>query len=111
MTSPPERVPSDRHTPRSMLLLAKLTEPSPIMTWTPPMWRLEADTCMAMFVIVPGNPVPAHDRELGTSTWLYCVQQFSPMTQLYPHLLVSGNAVAGLRPRQVVSVLRSDVWW
>lgn len=56
---------------------------------------------MAMFVIDPGKPVPAHETEFGVATWLYCVQQFSPITQLYPHLLDNGVAVNGFKALQV----------
>src|SRR5262245_36562795 len=92
-----------RHTPRSTLLLTKCTLASPIITWTPPGCRLEAETCIAMLVMLLWrNGMPAHETEPGTATWLYRVQQFSPMTQLAPHLLVSGVAVATLVAMQVV---------
>ena len=78
---------------RSTLSLTKCTAPSPISTFTPPGWRLDGGTCIAMLVIVPGKPVPPQVVALGVATWLYSVQQFSPMTQLQPYLLVSGVAV------------------
>ena len=65
------------------------------------MCPLEGATCIAMFVIDPENPVPAHEMSFGTATWLYRVQQFSPITQLAPHLLVIGVAVNGSRALHV----------
>ena len=47
-----------------------------------------------MLVIDPVNPVPPQLFEFGVATWLYWVQQFSPITQLYPHLLVRGVLLA-----------------
>ena len=92
-----------------MLEMATRTAPSPISTLTAPAWRLDALTCMAMLVIVPGKGSPAHETVFGVATWLYCVQQFSPITQLAPQTLVSGVAVAGLVAMQVVYVAASDV--
>src|SRR5579864_9112716 len=75
------------------------------------MCLLDAETCIDMFVIllfVKG--MPAHESELGPATWLYNVQQFSPITQLAPHLLVSGVAVAVLVAMHVVYGVSIDVW-
>lgn len=51
---------------------------------------------MAMLVMVPGNPVPPQVYVFGAETWLYNVQQFSPIVQLQPYLLVNGVADTGL---------------
>ena len=59
-----------RHTASETVFEANRTLPSPIITITPPRWLLFADTCIAMFVIVPGNGMPAHERVLGVDTWL-----------------------------------------
>src|SRR5258708_38832771 len=53
-----------------------------------------------MFVMPPVKPMPAYEYVFGNATWLYAVQQFSPMHQLQPHLLVKGVAVKGLVLRQ-----------
>src|SRR5262245_30814201 len=96
MVSCPLRVPSARQTSKSTASLIKCTAPSHISTLTPPGCWLDGGTCIAILVIVPGNPVPPHVGLFGAATWLYRVQQFSPITQLQPYLLVSGVAVVAI---------------
>src|SRR5262249_29381356 len=95
MTSPPFIVPIARQVARSIESLTNRTDPSPIRHWTPPVCRLDGGTCIAMFDMFPGKPMPAQVSVFGTSMWLYVVQHISPITQLAPCLLVSGVKVAG----------------
>lgn len=57
---------------------------------------LDGGTTIAMFAMLPGKPVDAQEVVFGSAMWLYVVQHISPMTQLYPCLLVNGVAVAVL---------------
>ena len=68
--SPPLRVPNARQTVRSIVLVGKRTEPSIIADTTPPGCLLLAETCIDMFVMVPGNGIPAQENEFGVATWL-----------------------------------------
>src|SRR4051812_44096235 len=102
-------VPIPRQVARSIVSRMNLTDPSPNRQFTPPGCWLDGGTSIAMFDMLPGNPVPAQVMAFGTSTWLYVVQHISPMTQLAPCRLVSGRAVAGLVARQVLRVPSSVV--
>ena len=53
-----------------MLFCWKRTEPSPKATLTPPMWKLDGGTTIAILDMLPAKPVPAQVVVFGVETWL-----------------------------------------